>query len=99
MVLDRMDTHPDEFIESSKQLWGEPKWAAILNNGCFNRIEKFLLKRKYRKLKRIATQQSIIQTLVYGDEKTDFVPLSTIARAAKSITVHTKDTDDTYARF
>ena len=70
ILLERMDLYPDEFVRPFESRNIETKWNDILQEGRFNRIEKFLITRKYVKLRRQATQEAIMATIMY-DEKED----------------------------
>lgn len=102
ILLDRMNTHPEEFVSSKALmgLWTQPKWQDILCSNVFNPVEKFLLKRKYRKLKRFQIEKDILSTLVDGNKAEDFINTHSIpSRFSKSVTVSAKDIDDTHVRF
>ena len=51
ILLARMDTHPEEFIEDLN--WGEFKWKPFLPRGHgfnqFNILEQYLVRKKYRR--------------------------------------------------
>ena len=68
IMLERMDLYPDEFVRPFESRNIETKWNDILQEGRFNRIEKFLIMRKYVKLRRQATRDAIMATIMY-DEK------------------------------
>lgn len=68
ILLERMDMYPDEFVRPFESRHLETKWNDILHEGRFNFIEKFLIKRKYVRLKRQATRDAIMATIMY-DEK------------------------------
>lgn len=68
IMLERMDMYPDEFVRPFESRNIETKWNDILQEGRFNRIEKFLIMRKYVKLRRQATRDAIMATIMY-DEK------------------------------
>ena len=65
ILLERMDLYPDEFVRpyESRNLFS--KWSEVMNDGTFNAAEKFLLNRKLKQLKRKATQEAIMQTIMY----------------------------------
>lgn len=67
LVLERMDTHPEEFTGNTSNGMYH-KWDFLFSTGTFNRIEKFLLKRKMKELRRKITQQQILLTIMYGQE-------------------------------
>ena len=78
ILLDRMESHPEEFYQSvslSASILGG-KWDLLLTAGEFTRIEKFLLRRNMRKLKRMATHRLIITTLVDEPVNRDYGMLS-----------------------
>lgn len=67
MLLDRMDMHPKEFARSGHLGIGSiSKWDYILTSGGFNVIEKALLKRKLKQLRRKVTQQEIMSVILTG---------------------------------
>lgn len=67
MLLDRMDMHPKEFARAGHLGIGSTtKWDYILTSGGFNVIEKALLKRKLRQLRRKVTQQEIMSLILTG---------------------------------
>ncbi len=68
IMLERMDMYPDEFVRPFESRHVETKWNEILQEGRFNRVEKFLIMRKYVKLRRQATREAIMATIMY-DEK------------------------------
>ena len=70
ILLERMDMYPEEFINDNLLLGVysiQAKWQRILNEGTFTRIEKILIKRKYIALKRAATLNAIMETILEGD--------------------------------
>jgi hypothetical protein len=87
ILLERMDMYPQEFVHPFELRHIEPKWHGILHNGGFNRLEKFLIKRKYTALRRKATQQMIMDMILDGDapqeNDDDFITISTTGRAAQ----------------
>ena len=68
IMLERMDMCPEEFVRPFESRNIETKWNDILQEGRFNRIEKFLIMRKYVRLRRQATRDAIMATIMY-DEK------------------------------
>lgn len=68
ILLERMDLYPEEFVHPFESRHVETKWNDVLQEGRFNRVEKFLIMRKYVKLKRQATRDAIMATIMY-DEK------------------------------
>ena len=68
ILLERMDLYPEEFVRPFESRHIETKWNDILHEGRFNWIEQYLVKRKYVKLKRQATRDAIMATIMY-DEK------------------------------
>ena len=64
ILLERMDLHPEEFVRPYEARRLNSKWAEVLNEGCFNLVERLLLRRKYDALRRKATQEMIMQTIV-----------------------------------
>lgn len=84
ILLERMDLYPEEFVRSFESRHLETKWNEILQEGHFNRVEKFLIKRKYVKLKREATREAIMQTIMDDSSPQDF-SFDTVSRAAKTL--------------
>ena len=83
ILLERMDTHPEEFAQGGhlSQFSSITRWGYILEQGEFNRLEDFLLKRKLRKLRRRATQTFILDTLLQEKEESEPGPtMSTAGR-------------------
>ena len=83
ILLERMDMHPEEFVHPFESRNIEPKWHGLLHNGAFGVVEKFLIKRKYNALRRKATQELILATIVYADEEKEeenYVAHSTTGR-------------------
>jgi hypothetical protein len=77
ILLDRMDMHPDEFVHPYESRNINSKWGEVLDEGTFNRLERFLIKRKMRALKRKVTQDLILATIMYEGEsmrEEDFIP-------------------------
>ena len=70
ILLERMDLYPEEFVRPFESRHLETKWNDILHEGRFNWIEQYLVKRKYVKLKRQATRDAIMATIMH-DEKED----------------------------
>lgn len=103
MVLTRMETHPDEFVaRPAPSLWTQPRWQPILEHGGFNHLERFLLKRKYNKLKREATQQRIMDAILKSEPvEEEFGPTMTIpSRSQRAVqTLIDLREDDNYIRF
>lgn len=64
ILLDRMDMHPDEFVHPYESRNINSKWGEVLDEGTFNRVERFLIKRKVRALKRKVTQDLILATIM-----------------------------------
>jgi hypothetical protein len=73
ILLDRMESHPDEFykvLQMSKHVLSD-KWDLVLNAGEFNLVEKYLIHKKMKELKRKATHQQILLTIMYGKEASE----------------------------
>ena len=69
ILLERMDTHPEEFCKGIElRSVFNNKWDMVITTGAFNWIEKYLIRRKLKKLKREATQQQILMTIMYGED-------------------------------
>jgi hypothetical protein len=84
ILLERMDLYPEEFVRPFESRRLQTKWNEVLQEGHFNQIEKFLIKRKYVKLKRKATQEMIMQTIMDDSSPQDF-SFDTVSRAAKTL--------------
>lgn len=91
ILLERMDLYPDEFVRPFESRRLETKWNEVLQEGHFNRIEKFLIKRKYVKLKRKATREAIMQTIMYEEptSEEETYRFDTVSRAYNTTTVNT----------
>ena len=85
ILLERMDLYPEEFVRPFESRRLETKWNEVLQEGHFNRIEKFLIKRKYVKLKRKATQEMIMQTIMYDETEQEKFSFDTVSRAAQTL--------------
>lgn len=85
ILLERMDLYPEEFVHSFESRNIEPKWYGLLQNGEFGVIEKFLLKRKHDALRRKATQEMIMATIMCDEKPEEYLSLDTISRATKSL--------------
>ena len=74
MLLDRMDTHPEEFAQMGhlSQFSSVTRWGYILEQGEFSRLEDFLLKRKLRRLRRKATQTFILDAFLNDAQEREF---------------------------
>ena len=86
ILLERMDMHPEEFVHPFESRNIEPKWHGLLHNGAFGIVEKFLIKRKYNAIRRKATQDMILATIMYERDdvrEEDYVPLTTTSRFSK----------------
>lgn len=81
ILLERMDMHPEEFVRPYESRHLNTKWGEVLDEGTFNRVERFLIKRKFRALKRKVTQDLILATIMYeGEKEEDYVAHSTTGR-------------------
>lgn len=85
ILLERMDLYPEEFVRSFESRHLETKWNEVLQEGHFNRIEKFLIKRKYVKLKRQATREAIVATIMYDEPKQGEISFDTLSRVTKTL--------------
>jgi hypothetical protein len=65
ILLERMDLYPEEFVHPCESRRINSKWGEVLDEGTFNRLERFLIKRKVRALKRKVTQDLILATIIY----------------------------------
>ena len=85
ILLERMDSHPDEFVESMNNRLARAlgnKWDSVLTYGQFTLVEKYLIKRKIRALRREVTKQHILMTIMGHEERNeDFVPWTTTGKA------------------
>lgn len=80
ILLERMDLYPEEFARAGHLGIGSTtKWDYILTSGEFNLLEKTLLKRKLKQLRRKVTQQEIMSLILTGrielDEEDDVAPI------------------------
>ena len=94
MLLDRMDTHPEEFAKKAhlSQFGGmsTTRWAYVIESGEFNLLEKFLLKRKLHHLRRKATQTLILDTFLQEAQEREQGPnMSTTSRFSNTNLTHT----------
>ena len=90
ILLERMDLYPEEFVRPFESRRLETKWNEILQEGHFNKIEKFLIKRKYVKLKREATREAIMQTIMDDSKPEDHsYSWDTVSRATKAVLQNT----------
>ena len=72
ILLERMDSHPEEFVNPhGKSRFYEPRWASLLNDGAFGLIEKRLLKRKLFALRQKQTQADILSVLMQNATDAD----------------------------
>ena len=85
ILLERMDLYPEEFVRSYESRRLNTKWGEVLNEGCFNPVEKFLLGRKYNALRRKATQEVIMVTIMCDEKPEEYLSLDTISRATKKL--------------
>jgi len=65
ILLERMEMYPEEFVHPYESRNINSRWGEVLDEGTFNRLERFLIKRKVRALKRKATQDLILATIIY----------------------------------
>ena len=88
ILLERMDSHPEEFVNGcGKSRYFEPKWSPILNEGAFNRIEKYLLKSKMFGIRRRQTKADIILVLTRDvtDVEDESPKMSTTSRFSDQV--------------
>lgn len=88
ILLERMDSHPEEFVNGcGKSRYFEPKWSPILNEGAFNRIEKYLLKSKMFGIRRRQTKADIILVLTRDvtDAEDESPKMSTTSRFSDQV--------------
>jgi hypothetical protein len=81
ILLDRMEMYPEEFVHPYESRRINSKWGEVLDEGTFNRLERFLIKRKVRALKRKVTQDLILATIIYE-------PTEDRVEAANQVTNH-----------
>ena len=65
ILLERMDLYPDEFVRPYGSRHLMAKWQEVIMDGAFNKVERFLINRKFNQLQRKATQETIMQTIMY----------------------------------
>lgn len=105
ILLERMETHSEEFCKGLLHSTGVGvygnKWDIVLTGGEFNPIEKFLLRRKMKNIRRKVTQQQILMTIMYGQEEEDDSPrMSTASRFnTKPRIRQAKDLREEYERY
>ncbi len=85
ILIERMDMYPEEFVHPFESRHIETKWNSILLEGRFNWIEKFLIKRKYVKLKRQATREAIMATIMYETPEQKDSTSGLLARINKNL--------------
>jgi|APGre2960657373_1045057.scaffolds.fasta_scaffold57219_1 hypothetical protein len=91
ILLDRMDMHPDEFVQPYESRNINSKWGEVLDEGTFNRVERFLIKRKVRALKRKVTQDLILATIMYDEPpQRGKVSWSSLVRIADELEIENK---------
>ncbi len=81
ILLERMDLYPEEFVHPYESRNINSRWGEVLDEGTFNRLERFLIKRKVRALKRKVTQDLILATIIYE-------PTEDRVEAANQVTNH-----------
>lgn len=83
-MLERMDMYPEEFMTNqiSLGLYGnQSRWNEVINHGVFNRLEKFLIRRKIKAMNRALTQNKIMEIILEGDAPhEEKVTFSTVGR-------------------
>ena len=92
ILLERMDMQPDEFVRPRHLGIGglAGKWEYVLHSGEFNSLEKFLIRRKMKRLRRKATQEQILSTILNeqnSEENTGF-SFDTVSRAAREALIN-----------
>ena len=85
ILLERMDLYPEEFVRPYESRRLVAKWQEVIMDGAFNKIERFLIMRKFNGLQRKATQEVIMQTIMHDEKPEEFLSLDTISRATKSL--------------
>jgi hypothetical protein len=91
ILLERMNMHPDEFVHPYESRNINSKWGEVLDEGTFNRVERFLIKRKVRALKRKVTQDLILATIMYDEPpQKGKVSWSSLVRIADELEVENK---------
>jgi hypothetical protein len=91
ILLDRMNMHPDEFVHPYESRNINSKWGEVLDEGTFNRVERFLIKRKVRALKRKVTQDLILATIMYDEPpQRGKVSWSSLVRVANELEIENK---------
>ena len=84
ILLERMDMYPEEFVRPYEARRLVAKWQEVIMDGVFNKVERFLIMRKFNKLQRKATQEMIMQTIMDDSSPQDF-SFDTVSRAAKTL--------------
>ena len=83
ILLERMDLHPEEFVRPFESRRLSLKWDEVISEGYFNRVEKFLIRRKYNALRRKATQELIMATILYEPNAEEEPSFDTVSRATR----------------
>ena len=104
ILLERMDTHPEEFCKGVEvRSMFNNKWDMVITTGAFNWFEKYLIRRKLRRLKREATQQQILMTIMHGqdeDEDDSNGPyISTTSRFDQRVQTKVEEARAAYRRY
>ena len=90
ILLERMDLYPEEFVRPYESRRVLAKWQEVIMDGAFNKIERFLVMRKFNKLQRKATQEMIMQTIMDDSpSETAAASFDTISRVTKSLMQNT----------
>ena len=92
ILLERMDTHPEEFsrhLSLTTRAFGG-KWDLVLTSGEFTLLEKYLIRRKIKQIKRAITHQQILMTIMYGQDEhdSDGPLMSTTSRFNQGVVVN-----------
>ncbi len=90
ILLERMDLYPEEFVRPFESRRLMAKWQEVIMEGVFNKVEHFLIMRKFNKLQRKATQEIIMQTIMDDSKPEDHsYSWDTVSRATKAVLQNT----------
>lgn len=85
ILLERMDTHPEDFYADNSYLGviHSRPWLDLVKGGSFTLVERVIINKKLKQLKRDMTKNRIITLLVeprYDEFNDDSVRISTTSR-------------------
>jgi hypothetical protein len=85
ILLERMDTHPEDFYSDNSYLGviHSRPWLDLVKSGSFTLVERVIINKKLKQLRRDMTKNRIITLLVeprYDEFNEDSVRISTTSR-------------------